>query len=277
MNQRTKVLILLFVSALVRPRFTSTAAGADCMVECMQSSQMISGMTYDHKYELCQIRCKGQTAPPSYGAIAYSRKDMHWGVTYDQKDKATAENLALQYCVKQGGAKCLIEASFYSVCGAIAAAGDLVTWGTSGTKYNAEQIAVSQCTRLGGKNCAAQASICSSPNVSGASSLKSAPTPSVVSWGAIAYSTADMGAGFSQGKGDRASAEKEAMTVCAQRGKACVLRTAFNKQCGALAADRNFAGWGASADQREAQQKAIDDCKKAGGARCVLHISFCSM
>jgi hypothetical protein len=86
-----------------------------------------------------------------------------------------------------------------------------------------------------------------------------------------------MGAGWSQGKDDRASAEKEAMTACAQHGKACVLRTTFNKQCGALAADRDFTGWGTSADQREAQQKAIDDCKKSGGARCVLHISFCSM
>jgi polygalacturonase len=85
-----------------------------------------------------------------------------------------------------------------------------------------------------------------------------------------------MGAGWSLGKDDRASAEKEAMNLCSQRGKACVLRTAFDKQCGALAADRGVSGWGTSADQREAQQKAIDECKKAGGARCVLHISFCS-
>jgi hypothetical protein len=86
-----------------------------------------------------------------------------------------------------------------------------------------------------------------------------------------------MGAGFSQGKDDRASAEKEAMSVCSQRGKGCVLRTAFNKQCGALAVDRDFTGSGTSTDQREAQQKAVDECKKAGGTRCVLHISFCSL
>jgi hypothetical protein len=66
------------------------------------------------------------------------------------------------------------------------------------------------------------------------------------------------------------------MAACAQRGKECVLRTAFNKQCGALAADRNFTGLGVSADQREALQKALDECKKAGGTRCVPHISFCS-
>jgi hypothetical protein len=85
-----------------------------------------------------------------------------------------------------------------------------------------------------------------------------------------------MGAGWSQGKSERAGAEKEAMNTCSQRGKACALRIAFNKQCGALAADRDFTGWGVSMDPGEAQRKAIDECTKAGGARCVLHISFCS-
>jgi DNA-binding CsgD family transcriptional regulator len=85
-----------------------------------------------------------------------------------------------------------------------------------------------------------------------------------------------MGAGWSQGKNDRASAEKEAMAACTQRGKECVLRTAFNKQCGALAADRNFTGFGVSADQRQALQKALEECTNAGGTRCVPHISFCS-
>jgi hypothetical protein len=74
-----------------------------------------------------------------------------------------------------------------------------------------------------------------------------------------------MGAGWSQGKSDRSLAEEEAMNTCAQRGK-----------CGALAADRSFTGWGVSTDQTEAQRKAMDECKKAGGARCVLHIAFCS-
>jgi hypothetical protein len=95
-------------------------------------------------------------------------------------------------------------------------------------------------------------------------------------WGAIAYSTRDMGAGWAHGKPDRASAEKEAMNVCSQRGKACVLRTAFNKQCGALAADRDFTSSGTSTDQREAMQKAIAACKQAGGTNCALHVMFCS-
>jgi hypothetical protein len=67
------------------------------------------------------------------------------------------------------------------------------------------------------------------------------------------------------------------LAVCQQRGKSCVLRGAFNKQCGALAADRNFEGVGTSTDARAAQAKAMDECRKAGGTRCVLHIMFCSM
>ena len=86
-----------------------------------------------------------------------------------------------------------------------------------------------------------------------------------------------MGAGYSQGKADKTSAEKEAMSVCAQRGKACVLETSFSKQCGALAADGQYTGLGTSTDQLEALQKAMDGCKKAGGERCVPHIMFCSM
>ena len=98
-----------------------------------------------------------------------------------------------------------------------------------------------------------------------------------MSAGAIAYSAADMGAGWSQGKADRATAEREAMALCQQRGKSCVLRGAFNNQCGALAADRNLEGSATSTDAREAQQKAMDECRKAGGTRCALHIMFCSM
>jgi hypothetical protein len=67
------------------------------------------------------------------------------------------------------------------------------------------------------------------------------------------------------------------MALCAQRGKACVLATSFNKQCGALAADREFTGVATSTGQHDALQKALDECKKAGGTRCVPHILFCSM
>jgi hypothetical protein len=281
MKQGCRVLILVAVSSLVRPAFISTATGADCFIECMQRSGCWSGRSVsdpascNNMPQLCTIQCKGK-ADNAWGAIAYSRKDKISGWSFEQDDKATAERIALQYCARQGGAKCLVEASFNHTCGAIAADGELVGWGTSATKAAAQQQALAGCGRVGGKKCAVEGAVCSAAGASSAPP-SAPPPPKSVSWGAIAYSTKDMGAGWSQGKADRASAEKEALTVCAQRGKACVLRTAFNKQCGALAADRDFTGFAASADQREAQRAAVEECKKAGGAGCVLHISFCSM
>jgi len=290
MKRAAQILLLLPASFLVQTPLISTAHCADCVVQCMSLYTGNTGMTYDHKRELCEIQCKGKTSSPTYGAIAYSRKDKLWGYSYNQGSQAGAENMASQNCVKQGGAQCVVHASFHNACGAVAASGDgsVITWGIAGSKYNAQQYAEAACSKAGGKGCEAQASICSSPDSSGASVLggKSASSTSApalaaparkISWGAIAYSAGDMGAGWSQGKDDRASAEKEAMAICAQRGKACSLRTAFNKQCGALAADRAITGLGAAADQGEANQKAIDECKRAGGAKCVLHISFCSM
>jgi hypothetical protein len=44
-----------------------------------------------------------------------------------------------------------------------------------------------------------------------------------------------------------------------------------------LAADREAVGSGTSTVQRTAEQQAIDECKRNGGQRCVLHISYCSM
>ncbi len=288
--KRAALILLLSACFVIQPIRISTAECVDCVVQCMSLYQGNSGMTYDHKRELCEIQCKGKTSTPTYGAIAYSRKDKLWGYSYNQPQQVGAEKIAMQNCVKQGGAQCVVHASFHNTCGAVAASGDgsVITWGIAGSKYSAQQYAEAACHKNGGTKCEAQASICSSPDSSGASVLGGTSAPSTsapttvaparkVSWGAIAYSAGDMGAGWSQGKDDRASAEKEAMGICAKRGKACSVRTAFTKQCGALAADGTVTGLGTAADQRAANQKAIDDCKRAGGARCVLHISFCSM
>jgi len=227
----------------------------------------------NNKPELCNIEC----STDSWGAIAYSWKEKISGWSYGKSNRTDAVRMAMQACVKEGGSKCILQTSFNGICGSVAADGDLVAWGTGGTRAGAQQRALAECAKTGGKKCAVQASVCSGPkSTSDSGPASPPPPPKAISWGAIAYSTADMGAGWSQGKSDRATAEKEAMNVCSQRGRACVLRAAFDKQCGALAADRGFTGWGTSADQREAQQKAIAGCQKAGGTTCVLHISFCS-
>lgn len=277
MKQGAKVLMLLPVSSLVSLILVPAAAGQSCLQTCMDRSEVISGMTYNHKYELCQIQCRGKDLT-SWGAIAYSKKDKISGWSFEQVDRASAERVALQNCNKEGGVKCVIETSFNATCGAVAADGDLVAWGTNRTEPSAKLSATAECTKLGGKKCEVEASVCSAHGTSSSPGTPPPPPPApkAIAWGAIAYSSADMGAGWSQGKNDRSSAEKEAMALCAQRGKGCVLQTTFNKQCGALAADRNFTGVGVSTDQRQALQKALDECRKAGGERCAPHISFCS-
>ena len=276
------VVRVLFLSSvcLTWPAFLSAGVDESCVVKCMQSSGCWSGGSitmpdYCHnRPELCNIEC----STDSWGAIAYSWKDKTAGWSYGKTNRPDAVRMAMQACAKEGGARCILQTSFDGMCGSVAADGDLVAWGNADTKPNAQRRALAECAKIGGKKCALQATICSiwNPNAETQGPPSPPPPPRKISWGAIAYSDKDMGAGWSQGKDDRASAEKEAMSLCSQRGKACVLQTAFNKQCGALAADRGVSGWATSADQREAQQRAIDACRKAGGARCVLHISFCS-
>jgi len=242
---------------------TDSRVKSDCINRCIMSS-------------LCQ-----NASVNPWGAIAYSKPDEISGWAYEQESRATAERLAVSYCVKQGGKSCRVITAFSRACASVAADGDVVGSATGANRGAAEQRALSECARSGGKRCSIQAWTCSAPNSAGSASSgaeRSAPPrpPKAVAWGAIAYSPGDYGAGWSQGKDNREAAEKEAMSACSQRGKGCVLRSSFNKQCGALAADGSAVGVATSADQRQALEKAMDECRKAGGARCAPHIAFCS-
>jgi hypothetical protein len=275
MKRSVQLLLCLSAGILIQPIFVTRASGDNCYSDCVVRYECYSSHPYAGSscYDLCRESCR----PDGWGAIAYSWKDKISGWSFALGDKHTAEQVARQYCANEHGSSCAIEASYYNSCGAVAADGDLVAWGTSGTKGQAEQRALAECAKIGGKSCVVEVSACSAR--SGNSETRPAsppPPPKAIAWGAIAYSTHDMGAGWAQGKADRASAEKEAMDVCSQRGKSCVLRATFNKTCGALAADRDFAGTATSTDQREALQKAIAACKQAGGTNCVPHIMFCS-
>ena len=275
MKRSVQLLLCLSAGILIQPIFVTRASGDNCYSDCVVRYECYSSHPYAGSscYDLCRESCR----PDGWGAIAYSWKDKISGWSFALGDKHTAEQVARQYCANEHGSSCDIEASYYNSCGAVAADGDLVAWGTSGTKGQAEQRALAECAKIGGKSCVVEVSACSAR--SGNSETRPAsppPPPKAIAWGAIAYSTHDMGAGWAQGKADRASAEKEAMDVCSQRGKSCVLRATFNKTCGALAADRDFAGTATSTDQREALQKAIAACKQAGGTNCVPHIMFCS-
>jgi hypothetical protein len=212
--------------------------------------------------------------PTPYGTIAAGTGGQ--GISQNRTSWAAADRDAIAACSRYAN-DCKVVYRFQNTCAAIAVAKGAQHFevATGSTEKKAEASATEVCQQRWGA-CRSDLSACSLTSTSPLNKPNPPAQPHATSWGAIAYSAADMGAGWSQGKSERANAEKEAMNTCSQRGKACALRTAFDKQCGALAADRNFTGLGVSTDQTEAQRKAIDECTKAGGTRCVLHISFCS-
>lgn len=228
----------------------------------------------------CRENCGGQCAkynqnvPAPYGAIAVGAGGQ--GISQNRASWAAADRDAIAACSKYGS-DCKVVYRFQNTCAAIAEAKGTQHFevATGSTEKEAAASATAVCQQRWGA-CRGALSTCSLTGTSGSNKPNPPAQPRATSWGAIAYSAADMGAGWSQGKSERASAEKEAMNTCSQRGKACVLRIAFSKQCGALAADRSFVGWATSTEPREAQQKAVEQCTKNGGTKCTLHVFFCS-
>ena len=279
MKRLIRLLILLSLAA--NPRTAHPQSMNQCIDNCWMScsAEPLGSSSKSACVDLC-IRYNCSASVNVWGAIAYSKPDKAFGYAFELKDEASARRAALEKCRKYGTA-CVVETAFKSACGAVAAGSGQVGWGIDRTRQAAEQRALAECARTGARGCEIQTWACSAPTAAGAGGTSAPasppPVPKTAAWGAIAYSAGDMGAGWAQGKADRASAEREAMAACQQRGKACVLRASFNKQCGALAADRNFEGSGTSTDARNAQQEAMNACRKAGGTRCALRIMFCSM
>jgi len=230
--------------------------------------------------ESCGDKCADQNKnlPTPYGAIAFGTGGAE-GISWNKANWAAANSAAITPCSRYAN-DCKVVYRYQNTCAALAVAKGAQHFetATGSTEKEAEARATAACQQRWGA-CKSDLSACSltgTTNASQPSKPNPPPQPHATSWGAIAYSAADMGAGWSQGKSERSLAEKEAMSICSQRGKACVLETVFNKQCGALAADRNFVGWATSTEPREAQQKALAECTKDGGTRCALHILFCS-
>ena len=228
----------------------------------------------------CRENCGGQCAkynqnvPAPYGAIAVGAGGQ--GISQNRTSRAAADRDAIAACSKYGS-DCKVVYRFQNTCAAIAEAKGTRNFevATGSTEKEAAASATAVCQQRWGA-CRSALSTCSLTGASGSNKPNPPAQPRATSWGAIAYSAPDMQAGWSQSKNDRSLAEKEAMNACSQRGKACVLRTVFNKQCAALAWDRSFAGWATSTEPREAQQKAVEACTKDGGTRCALHVFFCS-
>jgi hypothetical protein len=160
-----RVLIVSFASFLLCPTFISTAAGADCVVACMERSGCWSGGSVhepqrcNNMPELCNIQCRNQNRD-SWGAIAYSVKDKGFGYSDGWPDLTRAKNTALDNCSRHGMG-CQLWMWDNRECGALAADGEKVGWGTSSVKQTADQRAVAECAKSGGKKCAIQVSQCS--------------------------------------------------------------------------------------------------------------------
>ncbi|MCX6552079.1 MAG: DUF4189 domain-containing protein [Acidobacteria bacterium] len=97
------------------------------------------------------------------------------------------------------------------------------------------------------------------------------------SYGAIAYSAKDKGAGWSYGWDYQDRAEKEAIKNCSARGTACKLIMWYYNSCAAVAADGNTVAWGRDSTKMKAQANAMAECAKAGGRKCGVEVAQCSL
>jgi len=161
MKQPIRVVILLCASFALGPmsHVPSLPAGS-CLYEC----QGPICSDFSNNTDMClELRAKCQricSEKRSYGAIAYSAKDKGAGWSHGWDDQSKAQRVALDKCSERGSA-CKVIMWYYNSCGAVAADGDIVTWGRDSTIQMAQQTALRECVKAGGKKCAIQVSQCS--------------------------------------------------------------------------------------------------------------------
>jgi hypothetical protein len=155
------ILLLLILALGLKPSRSNSAVGGDCLYNCEGSTCY----DFSNKASFCQelrakclARCSGRRW---WGAIAYSAKDKAFGWSADHNDQSDAKKEALSRCSAAHGAACKLWAYFENECGAVAADGNVVTWGTAYVKEQAQQRALLECKKGGGKNCAIEVWACS--------------------------------------------------------------------------------------------------------------------
>jgi Tfp pilus assembly protein PilW len=98
-------------------------------------------------------------------------------------------------------------------------------------------------------------------------------------YGAIAYSSSTGKWGYSYEYDSQRGAESRALAECRNDGGSddCEVTVWFNQACGALAVDGTGA-WGAdwAESKREAESKALANCKQYADKRCELLQSLCT-
>lgn len=154
------LLVLIVFALTLQPSRPISVEAGDCLYDCETS------VCYDHSNQTneclerrakCEARCSGRR---QWGAIAYSAPDEGAGWSYNFNSLEDAKKEAMRRCSLQGKA-CQLWAYFENECGAVAADGKIVTWGTAYLKENAQQRALLECRKAGGKKCEIQAWACS--------------------------------------------------------------------------------------------------------------------
>jgi len=141
--------LLLF---LARPAFAgSSTCFSDCAGSCL--GNMSDSCMYTKR------RCEASCDVHRFGAIAYSVADGAWGYSKDWSTGGEAKRDALHRCSSRGS-NCKIWAVFENECGAVAADGSTVGWGTSVQVNEAKRRAMLECSKAGGRNCSIQVWAC---------------------------------------------------------------------------------------------------------------------
>lgn len=112
-----------------------------------------------------------------------------------------------------------------------------------------------------------------------------APLPPIPTlWGAVAVDSVTLATGFAKGSISREDAERRALADCRRaNGTAtgCKVVAARHNSCIALATSRGGGGedmWGNawSDDGWVSRREAVKECRKGGGTRCAVVVSFCT-
>src|SRR5579872_882760 len=96
-------------------------------------------------------------------------------------------------------------------------------------------------------------------------------------YGAIAYGSDSMAAGWSYDYENKRDADRRAPAACAQHGDDCKLVVSIFNSCGAVAAgDNKRFAVGQAPKSEDAQSSAIAACTRQGGSNCEVQAWACA-
>lgn len=102
--------------------------------------------------------------------------------------------------------------------------------------------------------------------------------PPATLYGALAYGARSTANGYAYGKASRGDAERTALANCRAHGDDCKIVADYSNSCAAVAAveAKNRFATGGGRSRVEAQNNAINACKKQVGGECVIEVWSCA-